>query len=442
MKFQILEFQAMCIHDPNLTSKFVTCTSILLFLFVNLFTHSFVHRTDYYSPEHIVKGDVFLYRSFYYKEVIENTEAQVVVLCGVRSVLESYLRYWWILRSQYVEWLLVTERHLLVLGKYLPKNAHVAISKKNNISILDPNKIKFQNKYCLFCYDVSHIRTIPGYLGFLKNEIVEFLRDSVTNLRKFGSTFFLAMKELLTSCVHRKNSNNSYIPRGTQRFFKIDIDKGIVTFYDPLGGVRKKGSFLDLNCSDIYKQYVDHGLLKKLAKKNASANKEIVDLAVGLAADNSDSVLNVNKLVMDISEHFYSSEKLDQFEKMLNLNSGDEHSVFYQGFGQDSEQNIEDSISYAINEDLLEDKVKEQVALHMYRIAQNRLRYLEGESDDDIDEETGESDDDIDEETGESKEEEVEYKKNKKKKKKKHKKKDTKNRKKRRMEEIDGGENS
>ena len=116
-----------------------------------------MHRKGYYSPDSIVEGDVFLYPSNYYKEVIERTEAKVVVLCGVRSVLQSYLRYWWIVRSKSVEWLLVTERHLLVLGKYLPKDAAVSIAEK--IHIVDPNAKYFKKTYSLFWCDVSALRT-------------------------------------------------------------------------------------------------------------------------------------------------------------------------------------------------------------------------------------------------------------------------------------------
>jgi hypothetical protein len=95
---------------------------------------------------------VFLYPSTCYKQVVYRTEAKVVVLCGVVSVLQCYLRYWWIVRSKSVEWLLVSERHLQVLGKYLPKAARVSIAE--NVRILAHDAKLFQHKMSLFCYDV------------------------------------------------------------------------------------------------------------------------------------------------------------------------------------------------------------------------------------------------------------------------------------------------
>ena len=100
-------------------------------------------RREYYQD--VDEGDVFLYPSNSYRALLKRMKANVVVFCGVRSLLDTYLRYWAILRTSSVQYVLITERHLLVLGDLLPKEAAATITSK--AKILTQEGDEFQNKY-------------------------------------------------------------------------------------------------------------------------------------------------------------------------------------------------------------------------------------------------------------------------------------------------------
>ena len=118
---------------------------------MNLYACCFMCRREYYQD--VEEGDVFLYPSNSYRALLKRMKANVVVFCGVRSLLDTYLRYWAILRTSSVQYVLITERHLSVLGDLLPKEAAVTITSEARI--LTPDGHQFQNKYRLSCYDIQ-----------------------------------------------------------------------------------------------------------------------------------------------------------------------------------------------------------------------------------------------------------------------------------------------